>query len=261
MAAMAEKASRTNPDEGTAVASRGQSMELVVAAIVAQLEEDIVLGFVHLRERLVEDALMDRFAAKRYAVREALARLARLGLVERLPNRGALVRALTPAEVDEIYFVRELLETAAAREVLRRASPEQIEELKQIQRRHDKATKDGDPRAAFRVNINFHRAFFSACNNRELVETIEQFGQKAHGVRSFIITHQEYLERARSEHWAIIDALEEGDEPKLLTICRDHIHVARNAYIDSYHRRFPQPPLGAAPGPARTPIASAPRRK
>ena len=61
-------------------------MELVVAAIVTQLEEDIVLGYVHLRERLVEDALMERFAAKRYAVREALAQLARLGLVERLPN-------------------------------------------------------------------------------------------------------------------------------------------------------------------------------
>src|SRR5450631_4064783 len=77
---MAEKAARTKPDEAAA-ASRGQSMELVVAAIVAQLEEDIVLGYVHLRERLVEDALMERFSAKRYAVREALAQLARLGLV------------------------------------------------------------------------------------------------------------------------------------------------------------------------------------
>lgn len=257
---MADKA-RTKLDEGTAVTARGQAIEHVVAAIVAQLEEDIVLGFVHLRERLVEDALMERFAAKRYAVREALARLARLGLVERLPNRGALVRALTPAEVDEIYFVRELLEGAAAREVVRRASPEQIEDLKQIQRRHDKATRDGDPRAAFRANIDFHRAFFAACANRELVETIEQFAQKAHGVRSFIITRQEYLERARSEHWAIIEALEKGDEPKLLATCRDHIHVARNAYIDSYRRRFPAPPAGAAPNPVRATTASAPRRK
>src|ERR1700731_4335496 len=113
---MAGKAS-TKSDEGSTVTSRGQAMEHVVAAIVAQLEEDIVLGFVHLRERLIEDALMERFAAKRYAVREALAQLTRLGLVERLPNRGALVRALTPAEVHEIYFVRELLEAAAAREV------------------------------------------------------------------------------------------------------------------------------------------------
>jgi DNA-binding GntR family transcriptional regulator len=80
-------------------------------------------------------------------------------------------------------------------------------------------------------------------------------------VRSFIITHQEYLERARTEHWAIIEALEKGDVSKLLATCRDHIHVARNAYIDSYHRRFPAPPAGAAPNPVRATTASAPRRK
>jgi DNA-binding GntR family transcriptional regulator len=256
---MADKA-RTKSDDGIATASRGQAMEQVVAAIVAQLEEDIVLGFVHLRERLVEDPLMERFAAKRYAVREALAQLARLGLVERLPNRGALVRALTPAEVDEIYFVRELLESAAAREVIRLMSPEHIEGLKQVQRRHDRATTDGDPRAAFRANIDFHRAFFAACNNRELVETIEQFAQKAHGVRSFIITQQEYLERARAEHWGIIEALEKGDEAKLLATCRDHIHVARKAYIASYQRRFP-PPAGAAQRPVRAAPASVTKRK
>jgi DNA-binding GntR family transcriptional regulator len=235
------KMARTKSAEDIAGASRGRAMEQVVASIVAQLEEDIVLGFIHLRERLVEDALIERFGAKRYAVREALAQLTRLGLVERLPNRGALVRALTPAEVDEIYFVRELLESAAAREVLRRASPEQIEDVKQIQRRHDKATEAGDPRAAFRANIDFHRAFFVASNNSELVETIEQFAQKAHGVRSFIITQQDYLERARSEHWGIIEALEKGDEATLLTICRDHIDVARKLYIASYRRRFPGP--------------------
>lgn len=232
--------------------SRGRAMEQVVATIVAQLEEDIVLGFINLRERLVEDALIERFSAKRYAVREALAQLARLGLVERLPNRGAVVRALTPVEVNEIYFVRELLEGAAAREVLRLASPKQIEDIKSVQRRHDKATKDGDVSAAFRANIDFHRAFFAACNNRELVETIEQFAQKAHGVRSFIITQQEYLERARAEHWGIIEALEKRDEPALLTICREHIHVAPRLYIASYRRRFPDPAdAGATDRPAK----------
>jgi DNA-binding GntR family transcriptional regulator len=264
---LAEKApgmaakTRTKLDEATAATTRGQAMEHVVAAIIVQLEEDIVLGFVHLRERLVEDALMERFAAKRYAVREALARLARLGLVERLPNRGALVRALTPDEVDEIYFVRELLEAAAAREVVRRASPALIAGLKQIQRRHDRATRDGDPRTAFRANIDFHHAFFAACTNRELVETIEQFAQKAHGVRSIVIAHREYLDRARSEHWAIIEALEKRDHLKLLATCRDHIHVARHAYIDSYRRRFPAPPAGAAPNPVRATIVSASKRK
>jgi len=242
---------RTRLAEDATGVSHGRAMEQVVASIVGQLEEDIVLGFIHLRERLVEDALIERFAAKRYAVREALAQLTRLGLVERLPNRGAIVRALTPAQVDEIYFVRDVLENAAAREVLRRVSPKQIEAIRKIQGRHDKATEGGDPRAAFRANINFHRAFFAICDNRELVETIELFAQKAHGVRSFIITQQEYLERARAEHWGIIEALEKGDEPRLLTICREHIQHAPRLYIASYRRRFPDPQRPSEPASKR----------
>src|SRR5690349_17862471 len=103
--------------------------EAAVQTLVSHLEEDIVLGYLHPRERLVEDALIERFGAKRHAVREALARLERLGLVERQPNRGAMVRALTPRGVEEIYAVREILELAAAREVLRRATPDDIERV------------------------------------------------------------------------------------------------------------------------------------
>jgi len=260
IAGMADSA-RKKPEGKDSAAARGQAMEQVVAEIVVQLEEDIVLGYVHFRERLVEDALIERFAAKRYAVREALAQLARLGLVERLPNKGALVRALTPDEVEEIYFVRELLEGAAAREAIRRASQQQIDHLKQVQRAHDKATKQGDPRAAFRANIDFHRAFFATCGNRELVETIEQFAQKAHGVRSFVIIQQAYLERARAEHWDIIDALEKRDRSKLLTTCRDHIHVAAKAYIASYHRRFPESVAVEMPLPASATAAATLKRR
>src|SRR6185312_16774497 len=107
----------------------GRGAEAAVRSLVSQLEEEIVLGYLHPRERLIEDALIERFTAKRYAVREALARLERLGLVERQPNRGAMVRALTPQDVEQIYAVREILELAAAREVMRRATPDEIERI------------------------------------------------------------------------------------------------------------------------------------
>lgn len=235
---MGTAASRQHRQSPT-IGNGGLSPQRAVHSIAEQLEEDIVLGFLHPRERLVEDSLIERFRAKRYAVREALARLERLGLVERLPNRGAMVRALTPSEVENIYAVREILETAAASEVLRRVTPEIVDRLAQLQRRHDQAANDGDPRAAFRANIEFHRAFFSVCDNAQLVEAIEQFGQKAHCIRSISITRREYLERSRNEHWLIIQALRDRDEDKLMTICRAHIRVAKDTYIEFYRRRFP----------------------
>ncbi len=232
-------------------ARNGRSSEPVVRTIVDRLEEDIVLGHLNPRERLIEDALIARFDAKRHAVREALAQLERMGLVERQPNRGAAVRALTPAEVENIYAVRELLETAAARQVKRNATPQFIAALVEIQRRHDRATREGDLKAAFRSNIEFHRAFFAGCGNAELTGAIEHFGQRAHGIRSFAITHQDHVTRSRDEHWAIIRALQDGDGDRLVGLCREHIRVAKLGYIESYYRRFPEQrpaaPRAAAP--------------
>jgi DNA-binding GntR family transcriptional regulator len=220
----------------------GRTAEAAVTALVSQLEEEIVLGFLHPRERLVEDALIDRFGVKRHAVREALARLDRLGLVERQPNRGALVRVLTPREVENIYAVREILELSAAVEVLRRARPDDLQRIIEAQKRHDDAVQQGDPRTALRANISFHQAFFGACGNPELIDAINLYGQRAHPVRSFSIARPEYLARSREEHWIIIDALRSGDEQRLLTVCRDHILIARDAYIESYRRWFPGQP-------------------
>lgn len=239
---MAEAVARSTV---SSLAGHGRFADVAVRTIVDQLEEDIVLGYLHPRERLVEDALMARFDAKRYAVREALARLERMGLVERQPNKGAAVRDLTPAEAEEIYAVRELLEAAAARDVARHATPAFIAELTAAQAQHDAATRDGDPRRAFRANLHFHRVFFSVCGNRQMVEAIEQFGQKAHAVRSFTITRPDYLARFRDEHWRMIRALKRGDAEELVKLCAAHIRIAKDVYVESYNRRFP----AAAPPP------------
>ena len=84
------------------------------ADIVRDLGEDIVFGVFHPKERLTEEDLIARFGLKRHVVREALTQLDLMGLVVRVPNRGAYVRELTPKEVIEIYEVREILEVAAA---------------------------------------------------------------------------------------------------------------------------------------------------
>jgi DNA-binding GntR family transcriptional regulator len=150
-----------------------------------------------------------------------------------------MVRALTPRDVEEIYAVREILELAAAREVLRRATPDDIDRIMQVQRHHDAAVHESDPKAAFRANIIFHQTFFSACGNAELTGAINLYGQRAHVVRSFSMAQPDYLPRSRDEHWMIIEALRGRDEQKLVTVCRDHIHVAPDAYIASYRHRFP----------------------
>ncbi len=92
--------------------------------IAKRIEEDIVLGRRQPRERLIEQDLCDLFQTHRGDVRLALFELEKKGLVERIPNRGAMVRGLTPLEVREIYAVREELEVMAVRIIPFPVSPE-----------------------------------------------------------------------------------------------------------------------------------------
>src|ERR1700719_4414038 len=122
-------------------------------AIVRQLEEDIIFGVLHPRERLIEEDLARRFDEKRHVIRDALERLDSAGFVTRIPNRGAIIRELTATEVTEIYEIREILEVAAARRTPLPAPGPVLKEMRAIQKRHSAAIAAGDLRAVFYLYI------------------------------------------------------------------------------------------------------------
>ena len=79
-----------------------------------QLREAILTGGLEPGARLRAEALAERLRSSRTPVREALLLLAREGLVEIEPRRGATVRAFDAADVSELYEVRALIEPHAA---------------------------------------------------------------------------------------------------------------------------------------------------
>lgn len=115
-----------------------------VKQVANALEEEIVLGWLQPRERLIEEDIAFRFEVKRHVVREAIAELERMGLVERVQNKGAAVRMLSPTEVRQIYSVREALETLAAQQIPLPPLPETITTLIEIQEQHAAAVERGD---------------------------------------------------------------------------------------------------------------------
>jgi DNA-binding GntR family transcriptional regulator len=210
----------------------------LMRAIADAIEEEIVLGWLLPRERLIEEDLAARFGVKRHLVREALAELERVGLIERIPNKGAAVKLLEPDEVRQIYSVREALETLAAEQIVLPAPVAVLADLHAIQARHAAAVAAGDARAAFRANMAFHETLFAACGNRHLVELIQMMAQKVHGARSFTAASPAHLALARDEHAAMVAALEAGDRSGLVELCRAHLAPSRDAYIAAVERRL-----------------------
>jgi DNA-binding GntR family transcriptional regulator len=202
-----------------------------VATAVDALEEDIVLGRLHPRERLIEDELIRRFRFKRHAAREVLAELARLGLVDRRKNVGCEVRAFSAKEVRELYQMRTLLESEGARLVPCPLPAPDLANLIAIQRDHDASVLQGDPRAVFRSNQLFHQTLFGFCGNAVLQKAIHEYARQTHPIRFGPLVDAGSRERSRLEHWALIEALRSGRREELVRLCSEHLVPSRDAYL------------------------------
>jgi DNA-binding GntR family transcriptional regulator len=94
----------------------------VVETLAGELREGIKVGRFVPGYRLVESDLQRDFGVSRGPIREALSKLEVEGLVEIVPNRGALVRRMTPRDVRELVAAREFVEGGAAELAARAAA-------------------------------------------------------------------------------------------------------------------------------------------
>ena len=236
MAAKLLKGAKVRQSRETArVPARAPAAAVLIAR---SIEEDIVLGRRQPRERLVEQDLSDLFHTHRGDVRLALFELEKKGLVERIPNRGAMVRGLTPSEVKEIYAVREEVEVMAVRIIPFPVSTADIARLEELQRQHAKAIANCEMLTVFYSNLRFHQALFGLCGNACLIETIDLLAQKVYGIRSYANAFPEQLDRARRDHLDMIKALRDSQREELIALTRRHLKPSPQAYIQAYERRF-----------------------
>lgn len=219
--------------------------ESIAQLITRKLEEDVVLGRRHPRERLVEQDLCAAFSTHRGDVRLALFELEKMGIIERIPNRGAIVRDLKPQEVSDIYGVREELEVMAVRILPLPVPNAELVKLEAVQREHSQAVDAGDLLAVFHSNVQFHRTLFELCGNTCLIETIEYLAQKVSGIRSYAYANPGALNDARQDHVAMIEALRHSRRDELIMLTRRHLKPAEQAYVRAYRQRFGDGGAGA----------------
>jgi DNA-binding GntR family transcriptional regulator len=206
--------------------------------ILSAIEEDIVFGVLPPQSRLVEEPLTERFGAKRHVIREVFSTLEDLGLVQRVPNKGAIVKELSPTEVLEIYEVRRILETHAGLTTPLPAPAELIARMEAVQARHEEAVSKERFRDVFHLNIEFHRLQYSACPNKHLVQTIDDYARKAHLIRATKYGDREHMSRVVGQHWAIIAAMKAGDNQRLVELIREHLPGSPEEYIRIYNIRY-----------------------
>lgn len=177
-------------------------------------------------ERLSEEALALEIGISRTPVREALNRLATEGLAVQMPHYGVFVRTFERDELADLYDLRILLESHAARQAAERRTDAQLAEVKGICRRQREiahAMRDSgefDPECDLaeeqrELDQRFHATLLQAAHSPAACKVVNDLRVLTHlcGRRQFIpgehLLH--IFSRTLREHIAITNALRARD--------------------------------------------------
>src|SRR5258708_32724399 len=109
----------------------------LAAAVVERLRERILSGELQEGEQLRQEAIAAEFEISRIPVREALSHLAGEGLVKIVGNRGAVVAALSPEEIMQLFETRAVLESYMLRQAIPRITDKHLRHTEQILVRYE----------------------------------------------------------------------------------------------------------------------------
>lgn len=216
-----------------------------VFPIVESIKEDIFLGKLKPRERLIELSLCEKLHVKRNKLRKALAELERLGFVKIEPNRGATVRDYSLNEIEQIIQMRRFLEEQAARLIPLPVSAEVLSDLTNLQKEHAEALANDDMLNGYKLNHAFHDVLYRLCGNTYLVEMIKYFTNLIEAIKS----RRRYFKLIKNSpltHLKIIAALKNEDREELVRLLSWHQIKTANAYYQEMRKWWAEAEQGEA---------------
>ena len=191
--------------------------------VVAGIREAILSGEFVPNQRLVEADLSEQFAASRASVRAALLELTNEGLIERVQNRGARVRAVPLEEAIEISEVRMVVEGLCAAKAALRITEVESGELEDIGESMRLAVSSGDVLGYSRLNERLHRRIREISGQRTAATVLERLRAQSVRHQFRLAMHPGRPAVSLPEHLAIIEAIRAHDADAAERAARAHL--------------------------------------
>lgn len=190
--------------------------------VLSQLRRQIVTGELRPGKPIRQNALAEKLGVSRVPLREALKILEGEGRVIYEPHRGYNVAELSLDGLLEIYRIRHLLESEAARVAVERLTTEDLEQIVRAQEEVERAAEHGDLVRMTATNRDFHFALFNASGMPRLVRLTSLMWDATDAYRSIYYDNEHHRERVLNEHREIVSALQSRDIVRLLKVLDDH---------------------------------------
>lgn len=174
-----------------------------------------------------------RCGVSRTPVREALTLLTHEGVITSIPYKGYLVREISPAEVNDVFFMRRLIEPVAAEIAAESMDAGQLKRLHDEMRAHRPPTRGSMTLEYDRLSHDFHRTIIAATRSMRLVSTFEAIYSDVRRLQS-VTMGTPRPDLIHAEHADILEALTQHDAAAARTRMEAHIDAIRRRAFEAW---------------------------
>lgn len=228
---MSTPADTLRPNSSSAI-----ERQSLASAVADKLREKIIRGELHEGEQLRQDAIAAEFQVSRIPVREALRHLEAEGLITIVANRGAVVSALSPEEIAEMFEIRAVLECHVLRQAIPNLTDADFEKAEQVLKGYEKVVEeDSDINSWGQWNWQFHSTLYAPANRPVLMNLLRTLNNNCDRYTRLHLLFTRDLHRAGRAHRILLDACKSRDANAACAALWSHI-VDAGQYLKDFIR-------------------------
>jgi DNA-binding GntR family transcriptional regulator len=209
----------------------------LAGAVLERLREKILSGELREGEQLRQDAIANEFQISRIPVREALSHLAAEGLITIVANRGAVVSALSPDEIMQMFETRAALECYMLRCAIPNMKHEDFRKAEEILERFNRSLEnDSEVTSWGSMNWSFHSALYAPANREYMLSYVKTLNINCDRYTRLHLIFTRDLHRAGQAHRELLDACKTRDPEIASAALWKHITEA-GEYLKEFIQR------------------------
>jgi DNA-binding GntR family transcriptional regulator len=223
----------------------------LTSAVADKLRDQIIRGEIPEGTQLRQDAIATQYHVSRIPVREALRQLDAEGLIAIVPNRGAVVPALSPDDVEELFSIRALLEPEVLKLSIPHLTEEDFSEADAVLRKYVSELQRDDHVSAWgRLNWQFHSILYSRANQPRFMAVIRNVNNSGERYTRLQLYLTHGIKRANEEHHQILELCRNRDVTAACKLLRQHIQYASGSLKEVLEQKRAAAQLSSTDTPA-----------
>lgn len=181
--------------------------------------------------KLRENVLSEEFGVSRARIRDLFGALEERGLIERIPNRGAVVKRLEADQAFELFNVREVLEGVAIRLATQNMPPETWDEFIDLFGPPlEEAIARGDLEVYINVLARFRARMIEGADSPLLVGLLDSIYDRTRVLIRRLVILPGRANQGVAEHRVMLAAMRAGDAEKAEDLKRANIRSSRETF-------------------------------